>query len=72
MRRIALLLLLVTLAGCKGTVGPLASRQREQKPDPLYNSEEQQRFTRERYPYIENNKNVAPFTYAGPPVPGGH
>lgn len=71
MRRIAILLLLVTLAGCKGTVGPLASRQRDQRPDPLYNSEEQQRFSRERYPYIEQSPNLAPNTFTDRPSPTG-
>ena len=71
MRRIALLLLVMTLVGCKGTVGPLASRQRDQRPDPLYNSEEQQRFTRERFPYLEENRNVAPDTFTDRPSPTG-
>ena len=71
MRRIALLLLLVILAGCKSTVGPLASRQRDQRPDPLYNSEEQQRFSRERFPYIEQNPSLAPNTFTDRPSPTG-
>ncbi|MCE9529895.1 MAG: hypothetical protein K8T89_01945 [Planctomycetes bacterium] len=66
MRRIALLLLFMTLVGCKSTVGPLASRSRDQKPDPLYNSELQQRWVRERFPYNEENVNVAPRLYDGP------
>lgn len=63
MRRIALLLLILTVAGCKNTTGPLASRQRDQRPDPLYNSEEQQRWARERYPYYNDNVNVGPKTF---------
>ena len=63
MRRIALLLVLVLLAGCKGTTGPLASRKRDQKPDPLYNSEEQKRSVRERYPYLEENRNLTPNSF---------
>ncbi len=67
MRRCTFLLLVLTLlAGCKSTVGPLASRKRDQKPDPLYNSEEQQRWARERYPYIEDNTGVTPRTFASP------
>ena len=49
MRRITLLLLLTLLVGCKSTVGPVASRQREQKFDPLLTSEEQQREGRNRF-----------------------
>ena len=71
MRRIAFLLLVVMLAGCKGTVGPKASRQRDQRPDPLFNSEEQQRFSRERYPYIEQDPGVAPNTFTDRPSPTG-
>jgi len=59
MRRIALLLFVLMLAGCKSTVGPLASRQRDSRPDPLYNSEQQQRWARERYPYYEGNAGNA-------------
>jgi hypothetical protein len=69
MRRIAFLLLILVLAGCKGTTGPLASRQREQKTDPLLNSEEQQRANRERYPLYADDPTVAPPTFntgAGP------
>jgi hypothetical protein len=66
MRRVVLLLMVVLLAGCKGTTGPLASRQREQKPDPLYNSEEQQRWARERYPYLEQDTKVTPRTFGEP------
>lgn len=71
MRRLALLLLITLLAGCKGTTGPLASRKRDQRPDPLYNSEEQQRWARERYPYWEENRNVAPNTFTDRPSPIG-
>jgi hypothetical protein len=65
MRRIAPLLLLLLasiFAGCKNTTGPLASKQRPQTPDPLYNSEQKQAFVRERYPLPEDNRNVAPIT----------
>ncbi len=64
MRRTTLLLLATLLVGCKGTVGPLMSRQRPQNPDPLYNSEQQQRFFRGRFPYIEEDRKVAPDTYS--------
>jgi len=64
MRRLSTLLLLLTLlAGCKSTTGPLASKQRDQKPDPLFNIEQQERWSRERFPYYEENRNVAPNTY---------
>ena len=63
MRRITFLLLIVALAGCKVTTGPLASRQREQKTDPLLNSEEQQRANRERYPLYADDPTVAPPTF---------
>jgi hypothetical protein len=67
MRRAAALLLVTFLGllGCKSTTGPLASKQREQKPDPLLNSEQQSRFVRERFPLPEDNPNVAPATTAG-------
>ena len=63
MRRIAILLLLVSLAGCKNTTGPLASKKKPEAPDPLYNSEQQQRWSRERFPLLENDSRVAPNTY---------
>lgn len=63
MRRIAILMLITLLAGCKSTIGPLASRQRDQRPDPLYNTEEQQRYARERYPIPVENSNFAPNTF---------
>jgi hypothetical protein len=63
MRKISLLLLLAVFVGCKGTTGPLASRQREQKPDPLLNSTEQQnQFVRERYPLMDDDSRVLPNT----------
>jgi hypothetical protein len=67
MRRIALLLLIAMFAGCKNTTGPLASRQREQKPDPLYNSEEQSRFVRERYPLWDDSSTYGPNTFTSRP-----
>ncbi len=66
MRRISLLLLVVLLAGCKSTIGPLASKQREQKPDPLYNSEQQQRWARERYSYTEDAPLLTPRSASEP------
>jgi hypothetical protein len=62
MRRIALLLLILIFVGCKNTTGPLASKQRPQSPDPLYNSEQKQAWVRERFPLPEDNRNVAPIT----------
>ena len=71
MRWIALLLLVATLAGCKSTVGPLQSRQRDQNPDPLLNSEQKKSFVRDRYPYPDDNKNLLPNTYNDRPSPAG-
>ncbi len=70
MRRIAFFLLIAVLAGCKSTLGPLASRQREEpKTDPLLNSDEKQRAVRDRYPLYADDPTVAPPTFntgAGP------
>jgi hypothetical protein len=62
MRRIGSILLLffVVLIGCKNTTGPLASKQRDQKPDPLFNSEQQSRFCRDSESQIFRTGN-APF-----------
>ncbi len=67
MRRTLLLLFLVALTGCQNTVGPLASRKRDQKPDPLYNIEEQKRWANWRYPYWDDNTNLYPSTYSDRP-----
>jgi hypothetical protein len=63
MRFLSLLFLITMLAGCKSTVGPLASKKRDPRPDPLFNSEEQQRWGRERYPYYVEDPRVAPRTF---------
>lgn len=73
MRRIApLLFTLLMLAGCKSTSGPLATKQRPQTPDPLYNSDHQERrrtseqqesWIRNRFPLLEDNARVAPYSY---------
>ncbi len=66
MRKKAAMLLVglaLAFAGCKGTVGPVQNHNRPQQPDPLYNSEQQQQFKRERYSLPEDNRNVTPNTY---------
>ncbi len=55
MRRL-LLFSLLFLASCKGTTGPFANKQRDDKPDdPLFTIEEQQRRGRDRYALPEDN-----------------
>ncbi len=73
MRRITpLLFTLLILTGCKSTTGPLATKQRPQAPDPLYNSngqevrrtsEQQEAWIRNRYPLLQDNAHVAPYSY---------
>jgi len=67
MRKIIFLLLIMILAGCKSTVGPLASRDRKQGPDPLLTDEEQLRQVRERYPYLEDSRLYAPNSFTDRP-----
>jgi hypothetical protein len=71
MRRIVLgLLLLITINGCKNTVGPLENRRRP-GPDPLLSIDEQKRYGSERYSIPEDNSLLFPNGYANRPSPSG-
>jgi hypothetical protein len=71
-RRIAFMLMIVSLVSCKSTIGPFASKKRDQKPDPLLTtSEDKQRWGRDRYSYPEENSNLLPKTYTDTYGPTG-
>ena len=79
MRKLILLALLAGLTGCQSG-GLFASRQKDRDrdrsgrvPDPLMSPDldEQQRWSRSRYSYIDGDRNIAPPTYADRPTPSG-
>lgn len=79
MRKLLLLALLAGLTGCQGS-GLFASRNKDHDrdrsgrvPDPLLSPDldEQQRWGRSRYSYIDGDRNIAPPTYADRPTPSG-
>ncbi len=61
MRRM-MLLGLVMIAGCNGTVGPFANRNREKPDNPYYNVEDQKRRGRDRYSLPDDSPQVGPRT----------
>jgi hypothetical protein len=72
MRRIAILLVLTALAGCKGVTGPFDSRRPRDRPDdPLFTIEEQKRRGAERLSIPEDNPRVTPDAYISRPSPTG-
>lgn len=77
MRKLLVLAVLVALTGCQGT-GLFASRQKDKDrsnraPDPLFSSdiEEQKRWDRARFSYIEQDSKIAPNTWSDRPTPSG-
>jgi hypothetical protein len=68
MRRLRLLGLLLTLAGCQNSTGSLGYRQPSRVDDPLLSLEEQKSRGRLRYSYIEDDR-LAPKTLVDRPDP---
>jgi len=72
MRRIAIVLVLTVLAGCKSVTGPFDSRRaRDRADDPLFTIDEQKRRGAERLAIPEDDTRVAPNTYSSRPTPSG-
>jgi len=62
---------LVFIAGCQGTLGPWANRQKTGKVDePIYNIEMQKQRARERSPLINDDSTITPNSYSGLYGPG--
>jgi hypothetical protein len=77
-RRIVLALALLAVlsggVGCQNVSNPFSRRDTDKSGrDILTNPdlEEQQKFGRSRYSYIEDDKGIAPPTYMGRPNPSG-
>jgi hypothetical protein len=59
MRSAILLVMVMCMAGCKGTTGPLANKNRNDRiDDPLLTIDEQQRRGRDRYAIPEDNQGT--------------
>ena len=67
-RRACLLSLLLVLAGCQSTTGPLGYRKPSRVDDPMLSLEEQKSRGRLRYSYVEDDR-LAPKTYVDRPDP---
>jgi hypothetical protein len=74
----AVMAFVVTLAlstGCQSISSPFNSKREPNRraPDPLTTNDldEQQRFGRSRYSYIEDDRGISPPGYIGRPTPGG-
>jgi hypothetical protein len=68
-------LLIITLgllatAGCRNLTGPRENKSRP-GPDPLLSIEEQKRYSKERYSYIEDDPTLTPNGFTGRPSPTG-
>ena len=75
--QLLLLAVLIGVVGCQGA-GPFAGKKRNDRPpptcpDPLLSPdlEEQQNWARSRFAYPEDDRNIAPPTYADRPTPSG-
>ena len=70
MRKILIAFALLAMSvGCKNTVGPGQNRTRP-GPDPLLSIDEQKKYGRERYSYIEDS-TLVPRGFADRPSPTG-
>jgi hypothetical protein len=76
-RRLILLLAVITLAGCSRFSGPLETRRmgkvdpRDEKGNPLYSIDEQKQRGRERLSIPEDDFRIGPKTYSDRPSPTG-
>lgn len=65
----------VGAAGCQSIAGPFKNKQkdRERPADPLLNPDldEQQKYGRSRYSYVEDNRDIGPKGYSDRPSPSG-
>jgi hypothetical protein len=74
MRKLLILAMLVGVCGCQSF--GLAGRKKDpdrRGSDPFYSPDldEQQKYGRSRYSYPEDDRGVAPPSYAGRPTPSG-
>jgi len=60
MRKLLLLIPLLTLAGCTRYEGPMEVRKKNRADAPGYTIEEQQQRARERYSVVEDDRRIGP------------